>query len=198
MREVEKLVMHPGYVRIDVTQRTQQTSCDAMLSPKRQPFVFAVAVTQLLLVGWLDYVTSFEISVTVLYYIPIAYAAWNLGRGWSFGFGALCAGTIVGVAYASGQQYSSDWILAEQALMQALGFGFVAFSFNYFKRTLRLEREKVRRLEGILTICTGCQKLRDEQGNWTDLASFLREGGAAESQAILCPTCAREVYAKSG
>jgi hypothetical protein len=169
-----------------------------MTSFKQKALTLTLALAQLAVVGWLDYITSYEISLAIFYYLPIAYAAWHLGRLWSFVFSILCATTLTWVEVASGQHYSSDWVVAERVVMQVLVFGFVAFSFNYFKRAIAQEKEKVRRLEGMLTFCSCCHKLRDEQGNWTDLNSFLREGRGVETEAKLCPTCAREMYATGG
>ena len=169
-----------------------------MLSLKQKIFDLTFALTQLALVGWLDYITSYEVSLAIFYYIPIAYAAWVLGGGWGFGFSVLGAVTLTWSEIASGRHYSHDWIVVEVTGMRLLGLSFVAFSFSYFKRAIFREREKVRRLEGLVTFCTCCHKLRDDEGNWTNLASFLRDNKGVESEAKICPTCAREVYATGG
>jgi hypothetical protein len=99
---------------------------------------------------------------------------------------------------AAGRHYSHEWIIGEVAMMRLLGFSFVAYSFNRFKHTIEDERAKVRRLEGLFTFCSCCHKVRDEHDNWTDLDSFLRDSVGAGTKAKLCPTCAREIYVKSG
>lgn len=175
--------------------RVRSVLPQSMISSKQQFFALIFAVAQLTLVGWLDYVTSYEISLSIFYYVPIAYAAWNLGRGWSFGFGVLCAVTLTWIEVASGRHYSHEWIIAERLLMRLLSFSFVAFSFNYFRQSLAREREKVRRLEGMLTFCNCCRKVSDDEGNWTQLDVYLRENTEVKPQTKLCPTCARETYA---
>jgi hypothetical protein len=169
-----------------------------MVRFKQMGFASVFALAQLAFVGWLDYVTGNEVSVAIFYYVPIAYAAWNLGWGWSFGISTLSALTLTWVELLSGRHYSHEWIIAERTFMRLIVFGFVAFSFNYFKSTIEKEREKVRRLEGILTSCSCCRKVRDDQGNWSELDAYLRENTDVQPQTKLCPTCARETYAEGG
>jgi len=149
------------------------------------------ALGQLAVVGWVDYATGYEVSVAILYYFPIAFAAWQLGMTWSLGFALLCAGTLTWVDVASGHHYSHEWMMLETGFMRLLGFGFVAFSFNYFKKSIERERDKVRRLEGVVTFCSCCSKVRDEEGGWQDLETLLKQSTDARAQPKLCPDCAR-------
>lgn len=166
-----------------------------MKEPRQLFFHASFTVVQLAFVAWLDYITSYEVSLTVFYYVPIAYAAWNLGRYWSFGMSALCAATLTWVELKSGRHYSADWIVAERAFMRLLVFGFVAFSFNHFRTALERERDKVKRLEGMLSVCSCCHRVKDPDGNWLDSETFLRESPLVEPVPKLCPSCAREIYA---
>ena len=160
-------------------------------------FTVCFAVLQTCLVGALDYVTSYQVSVGVLYYGPIAYAAWNVGGWASFGFGALCCATMTWAEIASGFHYPSGWILAERSMMRLIAFCFVAFSFNYFKRSTERDQRKICQLEGLLTFCTSCRKVHDNQDNWVGLDAYLRENPSL-SRSKLCPTCARAEFAATG
>ena len=46
----------------------------------RAAFIFAGCLLLLLLVGWLDYITGYELGFFVFYTVPIGLAAWYLGR----------------------------------------------------------------------------------------------------------------------
>lgn len=59
---------------------------------------------------------------------------------------------------------------------------------------LRLAMEKVKVLRGLLPICSGCKKIRDDQGYWTQLEVFIGEHSEAEFTHGLCPSCAKELY----
>ena len=49
------------------------------------PAAWAFALAGVLLLGWLDFVTGFEVSFALFYLLPVAFAAWRLGRaaGWT-------------------------------------------------------------------------------------------------------------------
>jgi hypothetical protein len=162
----------------------------------RFPFALAMAATMLVAIGWLDYVTSYEVSVAILYYFPIAFAAWYLGWSWSFCFGLLCTATLTWAEQASGLQYSRAWMMWEVAGVRSLGFAFIAFSFNFFKKTLDREREKFRRLEAMFIFCNCCGRVRDERDNWTDMQVLLREDPVYRSRLRICPECSRAAYAR--
>ena len=46
---------------------------------------FLVILATAALIGWVDYYTGPTLTITVLYFIPIAIAAWRLGRSWALG-----------------------------------------------------------------------------------------------------------------
>jgi len=160
--------------------------------------VVALTLGMVALVGWFDYLTGYEVSVAVLYYFPIAYAAWRLGWLWSFVFAFLCVATLTGVDIAAGHHYTKGWMLWNQVIMRLLCFCFVAYSFDFFKRRSDRQNEKIRRLEaGTMCICSSCRKVRDANDNWVELESFLRDNTAVQAQAKLCPDCARAFYVRS-
>jgi AmiR/NasT family two-component response regulator len=53
---------------------------------------------------------------------------------------------------------------------------------------------KTKTLTGLLPICSGCKKIRDEQGRWRDVESYLREHTSAEFSHSLCPACMEKEY----
>ncbi len=59
---------------------------------------------------------------------------------------------------------------------------------------LREALQKVRTLSGLLPICSRCKKIRDDEGYWHQLESYIQEHTAAEFSHSLCPDCAVEVY----
>jgi len=53
---------------------------------------------------------------------------------------------------------------------------------------------KMKFLEGILPVCASCKKIRDDEGNWHQIESFIRERSEAEFSHGICPECARKLY----
>lgn len=55
-------------------------------------------------------------------------------------------------------------------------------------------RERVKQLEGILPICSGCKAIRDEKGNWTQLEGYLTTHTPAQFSHSFCPDCFKAYY----
>ncbi len=53
---------------------------------------------------------------------------------------------------------------------------------------------KVKQLSGLLPICASCKKIRDDNGYWNQIESYLREHSEAEFSHGLCPECAQKLY----
>jgi PAS domain S-box-containing protein len=53
---------------------------------------------------------------------------------------------------------------------------------------------KVRTLSGLLPICAACKKIRDDQGYWSQIESYISKHSKAEFSHSLCPDCARKLY----
>lgn len=54
---------------------------------------------------------------------------------------------------------------------------------------LRAASSRVRTLSGLLPICAGCKQIRDKQGNWLALGTYLRAHSEARPTSGLCPEC---------
>jgi DNA-binding NarL/FixJ family response regulator len=69
-------------------------------------------------------------------------------------------------------------------------------------RALNAELEKalseVKTLRGILPICSGCKKIRDDEGYWEQVDVYLANHTEADFSHGLCPDCIREIYPDLG
>jgi YesN/AraC family two-component response regulator len=65
-------------------------------------------------------------------------------------------------------------------------------------RRIRKELEQVlaelKKLQGILPICSSCKKIRDDKNNWTLLEVYIRDHSEAEFSHKICPDCAEKLY----
>ena len=52
----------------------------------------------------------------------------------------------------------------------------------------------VRLLSGFLPICAGCKKIRDGEGNWEQLESYISNHSQAQFSHGLCPECASKYW----
>jgi PAS domain S-box-containing protein len=53
---------------------------------------------------------------------------------------------------------------------------------------------RVNSLSGLLPMCASCRKIRDRQGGWQDLESYIREHTEADFTHGICPECRRRLY----
>ena len=54
--------------------------------------------------------------------------------------------------------------------------------------------QKVTILRGLLPICASCKKIRDDNGYWKQIESYLSEHSEAEFSHSVCPDCVKKLY----
>lgn len=64
------------------------------------------------------------------------------------------------------------------------------------KLILELERAlaEVKRLSGLLPICSYCKKIRSDKGYWTILEEYIQNHSEAEFSHAICPDCVESLY----
>lgn len=71
-------------------------------------------------------------------------------------------------------------------------------SLNRTVAELEEALDNVNRLSGLLPICASCKKIRDDQGYWTQIESYIKEHSEAEFSHSICPDCVRKLYGDLG
>lgn len=61
-------------------------------------------------------------------------------------------------------------------------------------KELETALDKIRTLRGLLPICAHCKKIRDDQGYWTQIESYVSSHSEAEFSHGICPECVRKHY----
>ena len=59
---------------------------------------------------------------------------------------------------------------------------------------LKQAREEIKTLKGIIPICASCKKIRDDQGFWNQVETYISNRTDAKFSHGLCPACERELY----
>jgi len=66
-------------------------------------------------------------------------------------------------------------------------------------RAWKRERDRalaeVRELRGMLPICATCKKIRDDEGYWNQLESYVSAHSSAQFTHGICPDCAEKLLA---
>lgn len=64
------------------------------------------------------------------------------------------------------------------------------------KIIIKLEKslEEVKILSGLIPICSSCKKIRDDNGYWNQIESYISSHSEAQFSHGICPDCARLLY----
>lgn len=52
----------------------------------------------------------------------------------------------------------------------------------------------VKLLSGLVPICASCKKIRDDQGYWTQIESYIQDRSETKFSHSICPDCAQKMY----
>jgi len=53
---------------------------------------------------------------------------------------------------------------------------------------------QVETLRGIIAICSSCKKIRDDNGFWNEIESYIKSRSQAEFFHSICPDCMNRLY----
>lgn len=59
---------------------------------------------------------------------------------------------------------------------------------------LKKALSEVKKLQGILPICSHCKKIRDDQGSWQGIEKYVHERSDVQFSHGICPECAKKYY----
>ncbi len=76
--------------------------------------------------------------------------------------------------------------LFESLLVGVLGLVTINQTIKMFRR--------MKYLEGILPVCSSCKKIRDENGQWHQIESYIHDKSSARFSHGICPECKKKLY----
>jgi len=135
---------------------------------------FALAACGVLIIGGVDFVTGYEISMSLFYLGPVAMAAWYAGRWTGFAIAVLSCMTWYAAELAAGSQYSHPAIPIWNALVR-FGFFFITGMLVVTLRNSLRVQQYLARTDG-LTGVYGRRAFEDRLQH--DLALAQRHGSA--------------------
>lgn len=137
----------------------------------------------------IDYLTGPFIQVPILFLVPVALATATHGRP----VGSLVAALLplLRLTFFIQWDLPSSWTLeaVDTVIDLAILIGFSVL----IDQLIRQQRE-IRVLEGMLPICGFCKRIRDEQGGWQPLESFISQRSGALFSHTFCQDCGRKHY----
>ncbi len=112
------------------------------MQTRNRLFIFWLCLLLLAGLGWLDFVTGYELNLFIFYSLPVGIAAWYLGRWPGVAMSVASAVTWWMADRSAGQKYSSNFVLYWNSTIHAGCFVINAVS-------IAKTRETVDRMRGL-------------------------------------------------
>jgi hypothetical protein len=156
----------------------------------------------MLVLTLIDWKTGYEFDFFVFYFLPVGMTAWFFGVEWSVLVSITCAFLWFVADMLSGNIYSSSVLAVWNSLILLVSFLLVSWAVNKIhvllqsenRKSANLEKalSKIKILENFLSICCVCHKIRDEQGHWQQMESYISEHSETRFSHGFCPECAKK------
>ncbi|MGM0577950.1 MAG: hypothetical protein ACQEXJ_19645 [Myxococcota bacterium] len=165
---------------------------------RQRALVLAAAVLYLLAVTALDRLTGRFIGLSLFYIPGIAWAAWRVGPrvGWAMAVASAAAWFVA-------DPYDLPLTRIWNATLRFGFFGLVVYLLLRLKRELQRRNEVIGELEdaleqvetlrGLLPVCAWCKRVRDDEGYWKSLETYVRQNAGVEVTHGICPSCHQDL-----
>lgn len=81
-----------------------------------------------------------------------------------------------------------NWI---ESLFESIVIILLTFPLVYYTKSII---SRIKHLEGILSVCSNCKKMKDENNEWKSMEEYILTKSDAEISHGLCPECAKKLY----
>jgi len=99
-----------------------------------------VAIGVLFILGYVDYITGFELSFSLFYLVPLTMVAWVTGRKTGLAFSVLCASVWLTSDLLSGQVYSHPAVGVWNTMIRYGFYAVVTILLSELRHALEEER----------------------------------------------------------
>lgn len=132
----------------------------------------------------LDYLCGPSVHLSIFFVFPVTAAAWH--RGLKYGLPLALVLPWFRLLFYSTWDAPWTWLdSGASCLIRSLVLG----AFAFMTGRLRRQAEEIRLLQGILPICGYCKKIRDSQGIWHSVESYISSQTDARFSHGVCPDC---------
>jgi len=152
---------------------------------------FCIMIALVVLV--IDFYSGKNIRFPILYIIPVGIAAWYNQKTVAY--------SLAVVLSLARFAFNVPWQETDSLFSSGINTGVRIFSLAIYAylvdRTSWQTRElkkRVRLLEGILPICASCKKIRNEQGTYESIETYISDHSEAKFSHGICPQCAQVLY----
>ncbi len=173
------------------------------LSPKAG---VASSLVLTLLVAWMDYVTGLELEFSAFYVLPVLLVAWFAGWRWAVALALINAVAWSAVDAWAGHFHPNAFYALWEFLNHALVYLLVATTVGGLRVAIARQKalnselsqalQEVGELKGLLPVCAWCHKVRDDQGYWGQIETYIEARTQASFTHGICPDCQARLMAE--
>ena len=143
----------------------------------------------------------------LLSFVPSKYFEENIATGFThfiLWLGIIVSLLLFGIVLSLNKSRSQAIALADTTLdLEKANTGLINEILEH--KRMEEEREKlvaelqkalsdVKTLQGFIPICSYCKKIRDDEGYWNQIESYIRDRSNAEFSHSICPECAQKIF----
>jgi hypothetical protein len=150
-----------------------------------------------------DFLTGVRLSVAPLYLVPIGIVSLRASRSAAITISIIAGMTWMFLDFLSPGELT--WIEDVWNITMRSGV-FILFALTLARiKADRLRETKlnsdlqaalleVKQLSGLLPICAWCKRIRDDEGEWESIETYISDHSAADFTHGICPDCAQRVH----
>ena len=136
-----------------------------------------------------DFGTGPFIQFPILFLVPVALATVTHGRAGGIAVAAVLP--LLRLSFFVKWPIPSSWQLeALDTLVDVT----ILVGFSLLIHKVVQQQLAIRVMQGLLPICGFCKKIRDENGQWRQLETFITERSGARFSHTFCQECGRRHY----
>jgi len=153
----------------------------------------------------IDLLLPLGVAVGVLYTTLVLFSMWSPRRRFIFLVAAVVSVlTVLDFFLSPGEQ---NWMAVSNRLLSLFTI-WVAAILSFLHKRDHEERERlilelqasldhIKTLRGLLPVCVSCKKVRNGQGYWKSIDTYVSERAEAQITHGICPDCFTHYYPKT-
>ena len=166
------------------------------ISDKSDAKIIIICLLLSVAIFTLDSLIPLGVAGGVPYILVVLVSLWSHRKKLPI-YMAICASVFTVVGFYASPTGGEFWKVLSNRFL-ALSAIWVVTILSIQRRKMHEERERalleVKMLRGFLPICASCKKIRDDEGYWNQIESYIKEHSEAEFSHGICPECAKKLY----
>lgn len=163
--------------------------------------------TGVIIIGVIDWLSGYDLSFFVFFFLPVSIAAWFIGLGASIATAFLSAVVWFGADFLSGHLHLSHFSAVWNTTNRLAAFILIGWAISKIRELLDKQQDlvvqlqksiaEIKVLEGFLPICCECKKIRNQEGQWEQMEAYITKHTGTTFSHGYCPQCFRKAMVEA-